>query len=72
VANTRAELRGQIHQLHGSLLMAQSRRKLAGWCGVQMLIPCLTGLYMWRPRNNAAPADRPQRPQGRQPSPNDP
>jgi uncharacterized iron-regulated membrane protein len=52
VGNPRAELRGQIHQLHGNLFMAQSGRKLVGWLGVLMLISCLTGLYMWWPRNN--------------------
>jgi uncharacterized iron-regulated membrane protein len=52
LGNPRAELRGQIHQLHGNLFMAQTGRKLVGWLGVFMLISCLTGLYMWWPRNN--------------------
>jgi uncharacterized iron-regulated membrane protein len=52
VGNPRAELRGQIHQLHGNLFMAQSGRKLVGWLGVLMLTSCLTGLYLWWPRNN--------------------
>jgi uncharacterized iron-regulated membrane protein len=52
VGNPRAELRGQIHQLHGNLFMVQTGRKLVGWLGVLMLISCLTGLYMWWPRNN--------------------
>jgi uncharacterized iron-regulated membrane protein len=52
VANPRAELRGQLHQLHGNLFMAQPGRKLVGWLGLLMLISCLTGLYMWWPRNN--------------------
>jgi uncharacterized iron-regulated membrane protein len=53
VANPRAELRGQIHQLHGNLFMAQTGRKLVGWLGVLMLISCLTGLYLWWPRDKA-------------------
>lgn len=53
VGNPRAELRGLIHQLHGNLFLAQTGRKLVGWLGVLMLVSCLTGLYLWWPRNHA-------------------
>jgi uncharacterized iron-regulated membrane protein len=56
VGDPRAELRGRIHQLHGNLLLpgnwARSGRRLVGWLGVLMLVSCLTGLYLWWPRNN--------------------
>jgi uncharacterized iron-regulated membrane protein len=53
-ANTRNELVNVMHRLHGSLLITTPGlgRKIVGWMGWAMTISCLTGLWLWWPRNN--------------------
>lgn len=55
VANTRDELINVMHRLHGSLLITTPGlgRKIVGWLGWAMTVSCLTGLWLWWPRNNA-------------------
>lgn len=53
VANTRAELVGIMHVLHGSLMIPENGRKIVGWIGWFMLVSSLTGLWLWWPRNGA-------------------
>lgn len=55
VANTRDELINIMHRLHGSLLITTPGlgRKIVGWMGWAMTVSCLTGLWLWWPRNNA-------------------
>ena len=50
VADTRGELRGIMHQLHGNLMLGRDGRALVGWLGVLMFVSCATGLYLWWPR----------------------
>lgn len=53
-ANTRDELINVMHRLHGSLLITTPGlgRKIVGWMGWAMTVSCLTGLWLWWPRNN--------------------
>lgn len=53
VANTRNELINVMHRLHGSLLITTPGlgRKIVGWLGWAMTVSCLTGLWLWWPRN---------------------
>jgi uncharacterized iron-regulated membrane protein len=53
VANTRNELVNIMHRLHGSLLITTPGlgRKIVGWMGWAMTLSCLTGLWLWWPRN---------------------
>jgi uncharacterized iron-regulated membrane protein len=51
VANTRADVFGVLHQLHGSLMIPDIGRKVVGWMGWAMLISSLTGIWLWWPRN---------------------
>jgi uncharacterized iron-regulated membrane protein len=53
VANTRNELINIMHRLHGSLLITTPGlgRKIVGWMGWAMTLSCLTGLWLWWPRN---------------------
>jgi uncharacterized iron-regulated membrane protein len=53
VANTRNELINIMHRLHGSLLISTPGlgRKIVGWLGWAMTLSCLTGLWLWWPRN---------------------
>ncbi len=53
VADTRNEAIGVLHRLHGSLLIATPGlgRKIVGWLGWAMSVSCLTGLWLWWPRN---------------------
>lgn len=53
VADTRDELIGVMHRLHGSLLIPTPGlgRKVVGWLGWAMTASCLTGLWLWWPRN---------------------
>ena len=55
VANTRDEFINIMHRLHGSLLIPGQGigRKVVGWLGWAMTISCLTGLWLWWPRNGA-------------------
>jgi uncharacterized iron-regulated membrane protein len=56
VAETRRELIGTMHALHGNLLLApQLGRKVVGWLGWAMFISSATGLWLWWPRNGAPP-----------------
>lgn len=52
-ANTRNELVNVMHRLHGSLLITTPGlgRKIVGWMGWAMTVSCLTGLWLWWPRN---------------------
>jgi len=52
-ANTRNELVNVMHRLHGSLLITTPGlgRKIVGWMGWAMTLSCLTGLWLWWPRN---------------------
>jgi uncharacterized iron-regulated membrane protein len=54
VANTRNEVINIMHRLHGSLLITTPGlgRKVVGWLGWAMSISCVTGLWLWWPRNN--------------------
>jgi len=54
VANTRNEVINIMHRLHGSLLITTPGlgRKVVGWLGWAMSASCLTGLWLWWPRNN--------------------
>jgi uncharacterized iron-regulated membrane protein len=53
VANTRNEVINIMHRLHGSLLITTPGlgRKIVGWMGWAMTVSCLTGLWLWWPRN---------------------
>lgn len=53
VADTRNEPIGVMHRLHGSLLISTPGlgRKIVGWLGWAMTASCLTGLWLWWPRN---------------------
>lgn len=42
-----------MHQLHGTLFIPEAGRKVVGWLGWLMLVSCLTGLWLWWPRNGA-------------------
>lgn len=53
IANTRGGLFGVLHQLHGSLMIPEVGRKVVGWMGWAMFASCLTGLWLWWPRNGA-------------------
>lgn len=55
VANTREEFINIMHRLHGSLLITTPGlgRKIVGWLGWAMTASCLTGLWLWWPRNGA-------------------
>ncbi len=54
-ANTRNELINVMHRLHGGLLITAPGvgRKIVGWMGWAMTVSCLTGLWLWWPRNGA-------------------
>jgi uncharacterized iron-regulated membrane protein len=53
VADTNASFGGIVHRLHGSLLVSAPGlgRKIVGWLGWAMSLSCLTGLWLWWPRN---------------------
>lgn len=53
VADTNASFGGIMHRLHGNLLVSTPGlgRKIVGWLGWAMSISCLTGLWLWWPRN---------------------
>ena len=55
VANTRKETINVMHRLHGSLWISAPGvgRKVVGWLGWAMSVSCLTGLWLWWPRNGA-------------------
>lgn len=55
VAEPRDELIGVMHRLHGTLLIPGQGlgRKVVGWMGWAMTLSCLTGLWLWWPRNGA-------------------
>lgn len=53
VAETRGEFLGVMHRLHGSLMIPGFGRKVVGWLGWAMTASCLTGLWLWWPRNGA-------------------
>lgn len=42
-----------MHRLHGSLMIPEIGRKVVGWLGWAMFVSCVTGLWLWWPRNNA-------------------
>lgn len=42
-----------MHVLHGSLFIPEVGRKVVGWLGWLMLVSCLTGIWIWWPRNGA-------------------
>ncbi|MFO1012867.1 MAG: PepSY-associated TM helix domain-containing protein [Caulobacteraceae bacterium] len=42
-----------MHELHGTLLIPGIGRKVVGWVGWAMTLSCLTGLWLWWPRNGA-------------------
>ena len=46
---------GVMHRLHGSLLIPGQGvgRKVVGWLGWAMTASCLTGLWLWWPRNGS-------------------
>lgn len=51
-ANTRTDVFGIMHQLHGNLMIPEIGRRIVGWIGWAMTISCLTGVWLWWPRNN--------------------
>lgn len=53
VADTGASFSGTMHRLHGNLLVTTPGlgRKIVGWLGWAMSVSCLTGLWLWWPRN---------------------
>lgn len=53
VADANASFSGTMHRLHGNLLVTTPGlgRKIVGWLGWAMSISCLTGLWLWWPRN---------------------
>ncbi|MBI1404807.1 MAG: PepSY domain-containing protein [Caulobacter sp.] len=53
VAQPRNEFLGVMHRLHGSLMIPGVGRKVVGWLGWAMTVSCLTGLWLWWPRNGA-------------------
>jgi uncharacterized iron-regulated membrane protein len=54
VAETRRELIGTMHALHGNLMMSPDLgRKVVGWLGWAMFVSSATGLWLWWPRNGA-------------------
>lgn len=44
-----------MHRIHGSLMLPGQGvgRKVVGWIGWAMTVSCLTGLWLWWPRNGA-------------------
>lgn len=42
-----------MHELHGNLMIPGVGRKVVGWIGWAMTMSCLTGLWLWWPRNGA-------------------
>lgn len=42
-----------MHELHGNLMIPAIGRKVVGWIGWAMTLSCLTGLWLWWPRNGA-------------------
>ena len=52
VADFGSSLVGVMHRLHGSFMVPGFGRQLVGWVGVAMFISCLTGIWLWWPRNN--------------------
>ena len=42
-----------MHELHGNLMIPAIGRKVVGWIGWAMTVSCLTGLWLWWPRNGA-------------------
>lgn len=53
VADTRDSALGVLHRIHGTLMIPDIGRKVVGWLGWAMLVSCLTGLWLWWPRNGA-------------------
>lgn len=53
VADIRQSFTSVMHRLHGSLLIPGqgTGRKVVGWLGWAMTASCLTGLWLWWPRN---------------------
>ncbi len=52
INDPRSSVIGLIHSLHTDLLMpAFSGRQIVGWVGAGLLILCMSGLYLWWPRN---------------------
>ena len=53
VADIRQSFTSVMHRLHGSLLIPGQGvgRKVVGWLGWAMTASCLTGLWLWWPRN---------------------
>lgn len=53
VADIRQSATGVLHRLHGSLLISTPGlgRKIVGWLGWALTVSCLTGLWLWWPRN---------------------
>ncbi|MDQ0465411.1 putative iron-regulated membrane protein [Caulobacter ginsengisoli] len=53
VVDTEASFTRIMHRLHGQLLVTTPGlgRKIVGWLGWAMTVSCLTGLWLWWPRN---------------------
>ena len=52
VANPRSGVMIFMHDLHGHIFITGGLgRKLVGWLGWAMLISCLTGIWLWWPKN---------------------
>ena len=52
VADFRGSFVGVMHMLHGSFMVPGIGRRIVGWVGVAMFVSCLTGIWLWWPRNN--------------------
>ncbi|MBX7248396.1 MAG: PepSY domain-containing protein, partial [Caulobacteraceae bacterium] len=50
-ASSAAGVQRALHQLHGTLFIPGVGRKVVGWLGWLMLVSCLTGVWIWWPRN---------------------
>jgi len=53
VADFRASFFGWLHRFHENLTVPGYGRQIVGWVGVGMLTLCLTGIWLWWPRNGA-------------------
>lgn len=42
-----------MHRLHGTLFIPEIGRKVVGWIGWAMFVSCVSGLWLWWPRNGA-------------------
>ncbi len=50
MGDPRASAVGNLHRLHGNLLLPVNGHLVVGWLGLAMTVSCLTGLWLWWPK----------------------